>query len=264
MLDVELEEESDDTGYAGASSFYNIFPGISSSGTSFGGSNLFDYSTSYGGDSLFDSVEERKKAFQRQYPILSIIFLFCSAYLIAALVEESCKYFGYRMIDHPDFVKDTDLEKAVALGVFEDDEDDDDDDRFECGGGFECGDDDDVNDENDRDLEHPVRQTISSRFIDVDMSPSEEDGRTNAQTEQLREKAEIYPLSEPKTLVSTGSAITIAMVSVSLGFAACENLIYIFLYNRGTLNAEIAVLLSRSLFPVHPLCAGEFNHYTPR
>jgi hypothetical protein len=79
---------------------------------------------------------------------------------------------------------------------------------------------------------------------------------------------------------STGSAVTVAvslygkedfryssslifqsfyrdkMVSVALGFACCENLVYIFVYSPPSLDFQISTLLARSCFPVHPLCAA--------
>ena len=33
----------------------------------------------------------------------------------AALVEEACKYFGYCMVEHPDFVSERDLQKAAPV-----------------------------------------------------------------------------------------------------------------------------------------------------
>jgi len=61
---------------------------------------------------------------------------------------------------------------------------------------------------------------------------------------------------ERRSYVSLGSAITISMIAVSLGFACCENLIYVFIYARGNVNVEMTVLLMRSLFPIHPLAAA--------
>lgn len=46
------------------------------------------------------------------------------------------------------------------------------------------------------------------------------------------------------------------MVSTALGFACCENLMYIFVYSPPSLGVEISTLLARSFFPVHPLCAA--------
>ncbi len=206
---------------------------------------------------LYSANDDLKSLMQQKYPMLSVLLLFCSAYLVAALVEESCKYFGFKMVEHPDFVSEKNIEKAVALGVFDED-DDEDEDRFECGGGFECGDVDDEDYAETGDLEHPPpRQAMSSRFIDYNGQNNERKSEDEMREESTRmSKPEVYECPQ-KTVCSTGAAITIAMVSVSLGFACCENLLYIFLYTGGTLSSEIGVLLSRSLFPVHPLCAGE-------
>ena len=46
------------------------------------------------------------------------------------------------------------------------------------------------------------------------------------------------------------------MVSTALGFACCENLVYIFIYSPPSLDNQISTLLARSFFPVHPLCAA--------
>lgn len=59
-----------------------------------------------------------------------------------------------------------------------------------------------------------------------------------------------------KSARSTGAGITVAMVSVALGFACCENLMYIFVYSPPSIGVEISTLIARSLFPVHPLCAA--------
>ena len=110
-----------------------------------------------------------------------------------------------------------------------------------------------------------------------------------------KQQVTLEPCS-PRSCNSIGAAITIAMVSVALGYACCENLIYIFIYSEGSIGSgeslygshyndaglllptdlflfmalfltlltfalfkEIGVLIGRSLFPVHPLCAGKFK-----
>ena len=77
-------------------------------------------------------------AFSQQHPNISVIFLFFSAYCVAALVEEACKYFGYCIVEHPDFVSERDLTKAASYGVPVQSEGEPEDDRFEWGGGLEC------------------------------------------------------------------------------------------------------------------------------
>lgn len=229
---IEDVDQNDDNGYG---RYFQLFH------SSFAG--LYSYA----------SMDSMKETLQ-QFPIVGIMYQFCTAYLVAALSEESCKYFGFKMVEHPDFVSDKDLEKAVAMGRF--DSDDMDDHEFEWGGGLECG---DIEDEGDDTVletsESPARQTLSSRFIDGNSSFDEHD--TPEQRKEQKLKAELYACP-PKSLSSTGAAITVAMVSVAVGFACCENLIYIFVYGHGPLSSEIAILLYRSLFPVHPLCAGKF------
>lgn len=68
---------------------------------------------------------------------------------------------------------------------------------------------------------------------------------------------EVEPVDEnPKSAKSNGAGITVAMVSVALGFACCENIMYVFVYSPPSLGGEITTLLARSFFPVHPLCAA--------
>jgi len=58
----------------------------------------------------------------------------------------------------------------------------------------------------------------------------------------------------PRTV--RGAMITVTMVAVALGFACCENLLYIFLYNDHSVTMETSVLIARMIFPVHPICAA--------
>jgi len=69
-------------------------------------------------------------------------------------------------------------------------------------------------------------------------------------------EAEAVDGSNAKSVKSTGAGITVAMVSVALGFACCENLMYVFVYSPPSIDVEISTLVARSLFPVHPLCAA--------
>mmetsp|Transcript_25807 Transcript_25807/g.40618 ORF Transcript_25807/g.40618 Transcript_25807/m.40618 type:complete len:317 (-) Transcript_25807:910-1860(-) len=126
--------------------------------------------------------------FMVKYPALFIIYEFVNAFIVAAVVEEMVKYFGYRMVVTPDLL--------------------------------------------------PGRSAPSSR---------------NGNDE---ETAAVGGGSSVKSVRSTGAGITVAMVSVALGFACCENLMYIFVYSPPSLGVEISTLLARSLFPVHPLCAA--------
>jgi len=222
---------------------------------------------------MYADSDGDKIAFHRQHPIISTIFLFLNAYVVAALVEELSKYFGFIMVEHPDFLCDSELKAAAEFSACDGEDDDSGaggdeseedsvaeigvndspcvsltfEGRFNCAGGgkFNCTGGDGFNcaggEQDNRGLASDNRQ-ISKRFL----------GENDA-TEQHR--VELHP-APPRSSRSIGAGITVAMVSVALGFACCENLIYIFLYHGDSLGSEVTVLIFRSLFPVHPLCAA--------
>jgi RsiW-degrading membrane proteinase PrsW (M82 family) len=165
---------------------------------------------------LQSNPKEAMKNFATKYQGIFIVYVFINAFVVAAVVEEMVKYFGYWMVVTPDILPENRSNTA------------------------------------------PVTTSYN----------------TNGHEEE-----NTRPL---KSARSTGAGITVAMVSVALGFACCENLMYIFVYSppslgvgklcfRSTLslfilgsfsnysfnyNAEISTLIARSLFPVHPLCAA--------
>lgn len=193
------------------------------------------------------TANDYKKAFSSKYPWISVSFIFLSAYCIAAMVEEMCKYFGFKMVEHPDFMSEPELQKAALHGI--PDRDEEEEDRFELGGGLECV--------SGLDGIHSEEYESFDSYEneDTDARQSKRSGQRR-QTQLLEYKSVILSETPPRSVQSIAASITVAMVSVALGFACCENLIYIFLYNGSSLSMEISVLISRSLFPVHPLCAA--------
>ena len=158
--------------------------------------NLWNAMQESGGGT--SSYRDYLEVFGTDHPIVYTVYLFITSFVLAAMIEELCKYFGYRMVEHPDFLSRQNLEEAA-----------------EC---HEEG-----NDE------------------------EEEEGEAGEQQE--------FP-EQDRTFKSRGAAITVAMVATSLGFACCENLVYVFVYGEATLSVELFVLLARSLFPVHPIAAA--------
>mmetsp|Transcript_4793 Transcript_4793/g.6716 ORF Transcript_4793/g.6716 Transcript_4793/m.6716 type:complete len:861 (+) Transcript_4793:508-3090(+) len=228
------------------------------------GSGLSSIGDSYSSTTAASSGKSAyKDAFVRQYPWIQIIFTFCSAYLVAALVEETCKHFGFLMVEHPDFMTETELQAAADFGVPKRDENMP-DDRFEWGGGLdglECGDCDDPDPEG---TNYDSFDEKSARDRDPDRRSTAKNGASATSSSSnnptvasgiTMAKVELVPCPK-RTYQSKAGAITVAMVAVSLGFQCCENLIYIFVYNNKDLVTEVAVLISRSLFPIHPLCAA--------
>lgn len=129
------------------------------------------------------------------HPIMYTFYLAFKSYILAAMVEEVCKYYGFKMVEHPDFLTKTELEEAVRYTYAEDSDN--------------------------------VRQKQSASF------PRQDRG--------FRSRA---------------TAITMAMVAVSLGFTCCENLVYIFAYGGMNIGNQIYILVLRSLLPLHPVAAA--------
>ena len=143
------------------------------------------------------SYRQYLQVFGEEHPLIYTIYLFLNAFFLAAMIEELAKYFGFRMVEHPDFFSRRELEEMVEVNYNDEDEAED------------------------------------------------------------RERPELPSFSaQDRSLQSRGAAITVSMVAVSLGFACCENLIYIFVYGEATVAMEAVVLIARSLFPIHPLAAA--------
>jgi RsiW-degrading membrane proteinase PrsW (M82 family) len=119
-----------------------------------------------------DNVHEFVKHHMGQLAIVAFVF----AFVVAALVEEICKYYGFWTVETPDLTKPDDL-------------------------------------------------TLSGT------TPHE------------------YP-----TLVRRGASITIAMIAVATGFACAENLQFVM--GQAKVWDEVTLLIIRSVFPIHQLCAA--------
>lgn len=158
-----------------------------------------------------------------KYPGIIILYYFINSFFLAAFVEEICKYFGYLMVEHPDFMtQETEmlLNRSEDIVHIEEEQESD----------------------NESEHEDEVNENIRSASTESNLN-----------------------LTPPaRNLNSVGMAITVAMVSVGLGFACCENLIYIFVYTGGNVQHEVAVLVARSFFPVHPLAAAIQSVYVCR
>jgi RsiW-degrading membrane proteinase PrsW (M82 family) len=53
------------------------------------------------------------EAFGNDHPFIYTFYLFITSFMLAAMIEEVCKYFGYRMVDHPDFHSREQMEEAM-------------------------------------------------------------------------------------------------------------------------------------------------------
>jgi RsiW-degrading membrane proteinase PrsW (M82 family) len=137
-----------------------------------------------------EEVEKAINDFAKEHVPLFAVLVFVNAFVVAATVEELCKYFGYYMVETPDL-----------------------------------------------------------------MEPDELILESNANDSPEQNQNEPLPPNR-RPHVSRGAGITVAMIAVAAGFACSENLLYVFVYTPPGLTNEIATLVARSMFPVHPLCAA--------
>lgn len=206
----------------------------------YGGGGMHSYG-GYGQRSLA-AGDDVLKGFLNRQPAAKILYILVSSYLMAGLVEEVCKYFGFVMVDHPDFCSERELEKAKAtmpLQLLRDREEDDDDGSVEPG-------------ENENGPKNQKNEAAQS-------AKAEQASVTSDAT-----LASFNPAMQRRSLSSIRSGVTVAMVAVALGFACCENILHIFIYNRSSLRSEITTLIVKSLFPVHPISAAIQSIYVCR
>jgi len=160
-----------------------------------------------------------------------------NAYFVAALVEELCKYYGFRFIEHPDLLFLTGLDRTAR--------------QAQTQGGV--------------DSYKFDSQIVSefSRTLEHDDDPNDRSKkRTRDQKKASLKRRDGDDDEEPdlRTLRQQAAAITTGMISVAVGLACAENCLYVF-FLGGTagsagIGAELVILLFRSIFPVHALSAA--------
>lgn len=87
--------------------------------------------------------------------------------------------------------------------------------------------------------------------------PKERSSEGDRNNEAASGDVDVAAPPEPRTMKSLGAGITVAMVAAAVGFATCENFLYVFVYSRtAEATNQMVTLLARSIFPVHPLAAA--------
>lgn len=172
------------------------------------------------------------------YRWLSILGELINAYFVAALVEELCKYYGFRFLEHPDLLFLTGLDRTAS--------------QAKSSGGL--------------DSYMFDSQLVSdfSKSCEDDGESVDSRGRKKRSSRKLRnklnyEEEEVEP--DIRTLQQQAAAITTGMISVAVGLACAENFLYVFFLggtggNMNKIGDELTILLFRSIFPVHALSAA--------
>ncbi|KAL9186540.1 hypothetical protein ACHAXT_005778 [Thalassiosira profunda] len=178
------------------------------------------------------AADDIMQGFFDRHPAARILYILISSYIMAGLVEEVVKYFGFVMVDHPDFSSERELQRAkdtMPLQMLREDEAEEEDESVETA-------------ERERRAANQKSDTATT----------------------MTELASFNPAMQRRSLSSIRAGVTCAMVAVALGFSCCENLFHIFIYNRSSLRSEISTLIVKSLFPVHPIAAAIQSIYVCR
>ena len=184
------------------------------------------------------------------YRILWIVAELVNAFIIAAVVEELCKYYTFRCVEHPDLIFLTGLARPSE------------DERKLQGGTVKYPfSPDQVESTNKK--EGPTLYDDSTKSHRNNATPKKGNGMATALRDA--EEEEFYEDEhDVRTQSQKAAAITTGMISVAVGLACAENFIYVFMFggtdneddHSGGLLEEWIVLLFRSLFPVHALAAA--------
>jgi hypothetical protein len=143
--------------------------------------------------------------YMRQYgedhPFVYSLILLVNAFVVAAFIEELAKYLGLSMVsDHPDFWTRSELETAIYVKSI-----------------------------------NIAPKSASELEADSEADDDQQEKQRPA-APPLPEHIQHLLSREAKTNASRGAAITITMVAVALGFACCENIVYIFVYSENSLR----------------------------
>lgn len=166
-----------------------------------------------------------------------------NAYIVAAVTEELCKYYTFRSVEHPDLIFLTGLDRKSH-------------DEHTVEGGlvaYPFG-------------AHNVSDLNRSKSFDTQKSGEDKRSKILPSAHTLEEFYEDE--NDVRTYRQKAAAVTTGMISVAVGLACAENMMYVFLLggakgtsssnaeHRGDVYEEWIVLLFRSIFPIHALAAA--------
>lgn len=164
--------------------------------------------------------------------LLWVIGELVNAFLVAALVEELCKYYGFRFIEHPDLLFLTGLDRSAE--------------QAQVQGGIDS---------------YKYDSQIVSDFSRSQESDCGNVDSRDRRRKKLNQDGDDEEDPDLRTLRQQAAAITTGMISVAVGLACAENFLYVFFLggtggDMGAVTQEFAILLFRSIFPVHALAAA--------
>ena len=166
-----------------------------------------------------------------------IFFDILQSYLIAALIEEACKYYAFRTVEHPDLIFLTGLNRVKH-------------DKMTTYGGNAA-----YAFSSDNNAKISRTDSFESEYSNT----THKSHRGNSLTPSKRLRNMLNKNSDDqdvRTARQKAAAVTTAMISGAVGLACAENFIYVFFFSGSNTQDEIGMLLFRSIFPVHAFCAA--------
>mmetsp|Transcript_16382 Transcript_16382/g.31027 ORF Transcript_16382/g.31027 Transcript_16382/m.31027 type:complete len:931 (-) Transcript_16382:112-2904(-) len=182
--------------------------------------------------------------FYNNYRYLLVVGDIIQAFLVAAASEEFCKYYTFRSVEHPDLIFLTGLDRSKQ------------DIQSKVGGEEAYP----FSSNNASAMESRVG-TFESTFSSKSGGYGHKNHRGVSPSTKRRfsfgaKKGDEEEMEDIRTVRQRAAALTIAMISTAVGLACAENFIYVFFLSGRNTQEEITMLLFRSIFPVHALCAG--------
>jgi len=182
----------------------------------------------------------------RYYMIFWLVGEIVNAFVVAAITEELCKYYAFRFVEHPDLIFLTGLDRSRA------------DSEALYGGdqnyaynshnvssNLKAGDDFDLD------------QNIAAGYSQRKDTHRGKRSRSAMQMGFNRADGDEKDEEEVRTLRQRAAAITTAMIGTAVGLTCAENFLFVFFFGGASSGGEeMAILIFRSIFPVHALAAA--------
>eukprot|EP00978_Attheya_sp_CCMP212_P010607 scaffold25783_cov34-Attheya_sp.AAC.1 len=180
-----------------------------------------------------------------------------NAFIVAAAMEELCKYYTFRMVEHPDLLFLTGLDRVAQDG------------HLQMGGAIRYPYGSHKVSENNADpdtLDVAESKKQASRIQgNTRGKPMKQRGGALGNFQGFEPEDEFPEDNDDiRTPRQRAAAVTTAMISVAVGLACAENFLYVFVLGGSEENSDqkhgymeaFMVLLFRSIFPVHALAAA--------
>lgn len=170
-----------------------------------------------------------------------------NAFIVAAITEELCKYYAFRFVEHPDLIFLTGLDRARQ-----------DSDHLIGGEKNYAFNSHVVSSDLHTGSEFDLDRSVAAGFSQKkNMHRGKRTQAHTAMSKSLNPDDTGTDEEEVRSIRQRAAAVTTAMIGTAVGLACAENFLYVFMFggaHSGT--EEMAILIFRSIFPIHALAAA--------